>query len=666
MQLLEHNKKTLQEVEEYAKKGSSCCVVNACGSGKTSIMAAFLKNHPENSFLILTKQKNAKKYYEQCDDVFKGDNVCIVTYSKMCVDVKTGNFSSYNADFYLVDEAHYVGALSWGAAFNTLTDMFKPLLIGLTATPQRFKDQGTDRTIVTTHFAENIAGGYSTTELEKRGVFTEPEYIPTIYNMEQLIEEQLERLSESDLDDKRKEQLSSKLFDTLLEWEEKGEPSAVIQKHLPDYMYKEHCNRILVYVESIEMLHEKRALVEKWIHDTFLDKTLQSYEYTYMNEESEFANFLEEDNTDIKVLFSIDKIMETVHIDDLRVTIMLRPSVSNRIITQQFGRINNITNKNKPLIVDMVNNLSQLDAINHNIKGLKGRDHAENDDEKTLNIHIPHLKRASHVFSEIDRALCRFKPYTYKGFTGSLHDICEIHSKRLSDVKKILKFHTLDETMEIAHTRHYKVDQSVIDESIFLPDCAPTEEQEKYVEDHLELYIRYLDRKSIEDDDIRQNLFFLFRSSIVEYWHLKDAPHVFNHRIVQSLHRGYIRALRTKTRHLAHVINNNHLDGLKIHEESLAACHNHWNEITKELLQGHLAQLTSREQAVLISRFGLEDGEPKLLEDVGKIFGVSRERIRQIEAKAIRKLKHPSRIGGLDCGTILEELDNSKPEVKIF
>ena len=56
-----------------------------------------------------------------------------------------------------------------------------------------------------------------------------------------------------------------------------------------------------------------------------------------------------------------------------------------------------------------------------------------------------------------------------------------------------------------------------------------------------------------------------------------------------------------------------------------------------------LDTLTDREQRVLILRFGLQDGRSRTLEEVGKEFNVTRERIRQIEAKALRKVRHPSR-----------------------
>lgn len=72
-----------------------------------------------------------------------------------------------------------------------------------------------------------------------------------------------------------------------------------------------------------------------------------------------------------------------------------------------------------------------------------------------------------------------------------------------------------------------------------------------------------------------------------------------------------------------------------------------YDKVSKELLKDAVTEvlntLSPREKKVLLMRFGLEDGKPKTLEEVGKEFKVTRERIRQIEAKAVRKLKHPTR-----------------------
>ncbi|HZE86995.1 MAG TPA: RNA polymerase sigma factor RpoD [Methylomirabilota bacterium] len=66
-------------------------------------------------------------------------------------------------------------------------------------------------------------------------------------------------------------------------------------------------------------------------------------------------------------------------------------------------------------------------------------------------------------------------------------------------------------------------------------------------------------------------------------------------------------------------------------------------ELLKEQVEQVLLTLSDRERRVIVERFGLSDGRPKTLEEVGRMFQVTRERIRQIEAKALRKMRHPSR-----------------------
>jgi RNA polymerase primary sigma factor len=65
----------------------------------------------------------------------------------------------------------------------------------------------------------------------------------------------------------------------------------------------------------------------------------------------------------------------------------------------------------------------------------------------------------------------------------------------------------------------------------------------------------------------------------------------------------------------------------------------------KEKMASVLRKLSPREERVIRMRFGFEDGNPHTLEEIGQVFAVTRERIRQIEAKALRKLRHPSHTG---------------------
>ena len=88
-----------------------------------------------------------------------------------------------------------------------------------------------------------------------------------------------------------------------------------------------------------------------------------------------------------------------------------------------------------------------------------------------------------------------------------------------------------------------------------------------------------------------------------------------------------------------------------INEEKIKLCqesfdvigYTDFDEMLKDEISQVLETLTEREEKVIRLRFGLEDGKSRTLEEVGQMFGVTRERIRQIEAKALRKLRHPSR-----------------------
>jgi RNA polymerase primary sigma factor len=88
---------------------------------------------------------------------------------------------------------------------------------------------------------------------------------------------------------------------------------------------------------------------------------------------------------------------------------------------------------------------------------------------------------------------------------------------------------------------------------------------------------------------------------------------------------------------------DSHLGDFIEDEEALAPAEAASFYLLREQLEDVLGTLTPREKRVLQLRFGLEDGRSRTLEEVGQVFGVTRERIRQIEAKALRKLRHPSR-----------------------
>lgn len=651
--MLTHNQITLQEVETFSKAGLNCCVVNACGSGKTAIMSEFIKNHPKSTFTVLTKQKNAKNYYCNKNTIFEGANVCIRTYSKMYRDFVDMSLDDYNTDYILLDEAHYVGASNWRRAFETIISTYHPICIGLTATPQRYEDQGTENTIIKEFFDDNVAGNYSAKDLQRMGVFIEPEYVLSIYNLNAIINDKMDRILDSDLSDKNKKNLLNKLNNVVTTWETHSKPELIFAEYLPKFMYKDKCNRILVYVANVNELPKKSADINRIISNLFKDKTIKSYEYTYKTNEKPLKEFLEEDETYIKIIYSIDKVMETVHIDDLNIAIMLRPSVSNRIITQQFGRINSINNKNKALIIDMVDNLTNLKEANQYMSSTITQQIGVENKSK-VNIQIPHITGYYRVFDLIENSLKASKYFTYQNVTASLKDLCLIFLRNYHTVKDYIdKGSTINEAMELTPLKNFNMTSQVLYDDIEDYDFSMSEKEKDYAVANMSI-VEHLAKKYHIDDDAKQNLYVYYCYKINKYMQKVKAPHELR-QMVSSTTRSYcIRLLRNKyIRSIMYCSYDEAVDKIDTDNEDLPVRQNSLiknntislSEVSvehEELIAEIQKRTTPKEFNIICLYFGLIDGHEYTLEEIGRNYDVSRERIRQLLEKGLKKIRTSS------------------------
>lgn len=634
MELLKHNEATLREVNHFVDNGKDCCVVNPCGSGKTSVMAAFIRMHITSMFLVITKQKNAAAYFIKKDPVFALNNVKIVTYSMMYRDyAEHRDPDKYMADYYLIDEAHYLGAQNWGKAFRSFAGVYSPRLIGLTATPQRFADQGTDHTVVDEFFGGNFAGNYTSSELQMSGVFTEPEYVLSIYNIEEIATQKLRLVGEADIPDDEKKKFEKKIRKIVDDWKKTSSPGVVMKERIPDYMYKENCNRILVYCACCDRIPEDMKFIGGILTELFPEKKISDYRYTYKDPESELSGFLAEDDSYIKVLYSVDKVMETIHIDDMKVMIALRPSVSNRIITQQFGRINSICNKDRALILDMVNNLGNMRYAN----GVNEKDGAAVvrktvGKHKNPDISIRYLSHYRRIFNETDSVLSRNRSYTYNRFTGTLRDICFVF-----DADVCIAERELEKTGDICaavRAAEKKLHGGPFSDKLGeLPDFTLTDEEKVYAEKHMYLVDNFIQYRNLKDEDLIQDLYMCYLFTVHKMSHV-SYDWSRNHSILTSLRQCYLVRKRAEARR-ERIMDKD--AGVCILQQDVSG--KTTRKEADNAIMALLDTLTEKEQYCLVQYYGLE----YTFNDIGRRLGMTGERVRQIVNKGLRKMRNRDR-----------------------
>ena len=635
--LFKHNEKTLKEVITFINRGDDCCVVNPCGSGKSAVMTALVEEYAEKKFLIFTHQKNAPKYYlKQYGESLA--NVGTVTYHKLILDSKRGDLSAYKADIYLLDEAHCIGAEQTNAALMNLKSLYAPIFIGFTATPQRYADQGTSETVVTRYFGGNSAGNYSTSDLQGMGLFVEPEYVVSLYNFETEMHRKLVLLENSDLTDEEKETWTGRLNGLLETWRTEDSPEVVIKKNLPNYLYQDSGNKVVVYTKSLQDLQEKASVVSSIIKDLFPGKKVSSYLYSYKNDKA-FNDFEDDRASYIKILFSIDKIMETVHMDDLNILIMLRPSVSDRIITQQYGRINNVKNKRKSLVLDMVGNIDNLGKISFSgteCREKKVEELKKDQKRSKFTLSLRFVSRYVKAFREMDDAAMKRKLFSYDGQTGSLEFFCRIYCKKIDEVRGLMhNGFIFEEAFEKAPVYKPRPTEEIVSGTCRHDDCTIPDGNRQYIPVMMEKIEQFIRKYQISDEDVKQELYLYGFEALAKFSPSHTTMAFF---ASMSLRSSYMHILKIKHWHSVYVSGewlDDELERLAT-ESGAGSLFDNEEYISKQELIFVLNGLTYRERFVLCAYYGgVGKGVTKLsCEEIAKILSITPARVHQIRHKA--------------------------------
>lgn len=652
MKEFKHNKITYSQLKHYIDRNEDCCVVNPCGSGKSYIIDKVLQDYSASNILVVTKQANAIGYYRGMSKSFK--HITIITYNKLYnLYVENRLVDLSGVDICIFDEAHYIGASKWSKAVDELRKVSDCISIGVTATPQRYEDQGTDLSIID-KFGGNSAGNFTTQKLQKSGVFVEPEYIVSLASLDDDIKSYTEKIMDSDLSDDEKEQYLKDLSNSKEIWETSYSPKIVFRDTIENYLYKKSGNKILVFSKDIKSIDSDMAFITGLLEEQFPNKSIKAYSYSCKTSDEVLNEFLDDTDNYINILFSVNKVCETVHISDLSILIFLRSSNSNRVITQQIGRLNNIGNRNKGLIIDMVNNLSRYRLYDgdRTIKRKCIYCNTSNKIQSTeIKYNFKYIDKVTSIFDRVD-SVTRFRYYNYQGFKGTLRQVCYVFRRKYDKVKLLInQGYSLEEAMNSTKAIHklsqlayvYGKPNIKYDLNFKLSD-----NEKEIVNDYREVVDNIIESKGCNDEEIISDC----------YLYLCYLVHTFFEMNLSNID------IFIRTKILAYLL-------VKIRikydtefykaEFDISGSYESFKEFRVDDVRTALIKnfescnLTDREKIVLILRFGLVDMIDAMnfkfpidncsdfvdglsLRAIATKLGLTPERIRQMEAKAIRKL----------------------------
>jgi len=329
--LLPHNKTAYQKVMRAFETADRTCVVHPTGTGKSYLIAAVSES-------------------------FK--NVEYMTYALLTFteQVPTGY------DLICLDEFHRAGAPEWGEAVDALlTANPQAKVFGTTATHIRYLDD--ERNMADELFGGNIASHITIAEAWNQWILPIPRYVSGLFRWDKTLADAKERINRSQrLTDKEKRERIFRLTNAHLHWELSYGMPTILKKHLD-----RDARRIIVFCGGIESMEQMRDEVVGWFREagfTIAGTCLMHSNLTDREQREQMERF--EDDTDgngVKLMFSVNMLNEGIHVPNVNAVLMLRTTSSRIIYMQQMGRCLTAANTEKPLVLDMVDNITTTTAI---------------------------------------------------------------------------------------------------------------------------------------------------------------------------------------------------------------------------------------------------------------------------------------------------------------
>lgn len=357
--LYEHNRQAYDAALSMLSVTGKAAIVHPTGTGKSFIGFKLCEDHPTSVICWLSPSEHIFK--TQLENLAAAEasipeNIRFFTYAKLMF-MSDEQLADIQPDYIILDEFHRCGAQMWGKGVQTLLSLHEDVpLLGLSATNIRYLDSCRDMTDEL--FDGHIASKMTLGDAAVRGILNPPTYVTALYSYQKDLEKYELRVHNARMKGVR--EAGERYLEALRRALEKAEGLAdIFGKHV-----QRQNGKYIVFCAGVEHMHEMIGHVPEWFSKIDGNPHVYSAYSSDPETSKAFMDFKADTSNHLKLLFCIDMLNEGIHVDDISGVILFRPTVSPIIYKQQIGRALCAGKSNTPLILDIVDNISNLYSIN--------------------------------------------------------------------------------------------------------------------------------------------------------------------------------------------------------------------------------------------------------------------------------------------------------------